>query len=405
MDLRPIRRLAVAVALVPLTLTLAPAGPADAGTAEDEGTSWGAGFGSSLIRSDAEVAANRQAWRGGTVVLQAWQTDDLARLKERNPDLTVLMYKNMSATYRDTCRDGCTRDSPVVPGGVGYHWAQDHHPEWFLRDEGGTALEWADWRGLFPMDSSSAAYQRTWAANVRAELEQHPWDGVMVDDTLTWRSHPVVGGRVPTRLATDEEQYAATRAFLQAVGPDLEQAGWLVVPNITLSWDNWRDALAELSPYVSGWENEHFTMWGRDGSEGRFADTDDWTWKVQMAEWLADRDLPLLAITYSTPDDRAAMRYHRATWLLTWNGRTGASIFVSTDESVAQDQRAATEDVGLPTGPREEVDGVWRRPYSDGLVLVNPTYTVKVVRVGPGYEVDRVRLGPLTGRVLQEANG
>ena len=397
MDARPSRRLAlVGSLLVPLFLSMAA--PASAGT---DDTSWGAGYGSLLIRSDAEVAANPRSWRGGTVVLQSWQTDELARLKERNPDLTVLMYKNMSATYRDTCRDGCTRDSPVVPGGVGYHWAQAHHPGWFLRDRTGTALEWADWRGLFPMDTSSAAYQETWEANVRAELEQHPWDGVMVDDTLTWRSHPVVGDRVPTRLATDAEQYAATRAFLRAVGPDLEAEGHLVVPNITLSWDGWHDALAELSPYVSGWENEHFVMWGRDGSDGRFADTDDWTWKVRMAEWLADRDLPLLAITYSTPDDRAAMRYHRATWLLTWNGRTGASIFVSTDESVAQDQRAATEDVGLPTGPREEVDGVWRRPYTEGLVLVNPTDTARVVRVGAGYEVDRVRLGPRSGRVLR----
>ena len=87
------------------------------------------------------------------------------------------------------------------------------------------------------------------------------------------------------------------------------------------------------------------------------------------------------------------------------SARTGASIFVSTDESVAQDQRAAIEDVGLPTGPRERVDGVWRRAYTDGLVLVNPTDSVQVVRVGPGYEVDRVRLGPRTGRVLQAASG
>jgi hypothetical protein len=389
----------VVAALVAVTT---PADPARGGSV---GADWGVGYGSSLIRSDAELAANRQSWRGGTVVLQAWQTDELARLKERNPALTVLMYKNMSATYRDTCRDGCTRDSPVVPGGVGYHWAQVHHPEWFLRDADGTALEWADWRGLFPMDTANDDYQRTWEANVSAELEAHPWDGVMVDDTLTWRSHPVVGDRVPTRLATDEEQYAATRAFLQAVGPDLEQVGWLVVPNITLSWENWRGALAELSPYVSGWENEHFTMWGRDGSEGRFADTDDWTWKVQMAQWLADRDLPLLAITYSTPDDRAAMRYHRATWLLTWNGRTGASIFVSTDESVAQDQRAATQDVGLPTGPREKVDGVWRRAYTEGLVLVNPTGSPLTVRIGRGYEVRQVRLAPRTGRIFSRRSG
>lgn len=371
-------------------------------TSRTAAVSWGRGFGASLIRSDAEVAANPDSWRG-TVVIQPWQTDELERLKQRDPDVTVLMYKNMSATYRDTCRERCTADSPVVPGGVGYHWAQQHHPEWFLRDEGGTALEWADWRGLFPMDTSSPAYQRTWGSNVLAELEEHPWDGVLVDDTLTWRSHPIVGDRVPTELATDEEQYAATRSFLAAVGPDLERAGHLVVPNITLAWDSWRDSLTELSPYVSGWENEHFVLWGRDGRDGRFTDTDDWTWKVRMAEWLAERDLPLIAISYSTPDDRATMRYHRATWLLTWNGRTGASIFVSTDESDPQDHRAATTYVGKPTGPLHLVDQVWTREYDDGLVLVNPTDRTRTIEVGPGYDATLVRLGPASGRILRRA--
>lgn len=398
------------LAALALVATLTPAARADTMvTQERPAADWGAGYGASLIRSDAEVAANPQSWRGGTVVLQPWQTDELARLKERNPDLTVLMYKNMSATYRSTCTDGCTRDNPVVPSGVGYHWAEQHHPEWFLHDRSGTRLEWADWRGLFPMDSSSAGYQDTWAGNVLAELRAHDWDGVMVDDTLTWLSHPIVDDRRSTRLGTDAEQYAATKAFLKAVGPRVEGAGFLVVPNVTLAWDNWRDSLSDLSPYVSGWENEHFVIWGRDGSHERFTDDDDWDWKIAMAEWLAARDLPLLAITYSTPDDRATMRYHRASWLLTWNGRTGASIYVSTDETDPQDHGPATHDIGLPIGPRHRESGVHLREYDGGLVLVNPTRSERSVEVGLGYQlpsgrsVTEVHLAPASARVLDRS--
>lgn len=364
------------------------------------------GVGAFLIHSDAEVELNDRSWRGSTVVLQSWQTDELARLKRLNPDLTVLMYKNMSATYRNSCARSCTVDDDHQPGGVGYYWAMENHPDWFLRDQAGHQVEWADWRGLFPMDTTLAAYQDTWTANVLDSLRAADWDGVMLDDTLTWLSHPTVNERVSVQIPDDEAQYAATGAFLERVGPAIKQSGFDVVPNVTLAWNNWRATLEDWTPHVSGWENEHFTMWGRGGGP-RFRDTDDWGWKVEMAHWLADRDLPLLAVTYSTARDMAAMRFHRATWLLTWNGRTGASIFVTDDPTVRQNPRPSAEHVGQPRGSRQRhPSGVWSRAYADGLVLVNPTGSRVLHRVGRGYEtrsgsaVRKIRLGPSTGRVL-----
>lgn len=416
-DLSDLVVLPTVVALVAAAAVLAltaPPGRAAVSTGEvtsargggtDPDAAPGRALGSLLIHSDAEVLANPRSWQGATVVLQPWQGEEAARLKSRNPDLTVLMYKNMSATYRTTCTDGCTRDLDTVPSGVGYHWAEEHHPEWFLRDDRGRKIEWADWREHYPMDTGDPAYQDTWASNVLAELRAAPWDGVMMDDTLTWLSHPTVGDRVARQIPTDEAQRAATGAFLAAVAPRLVDAGFEVVPNITLAWDSWRSALHEWSPLVTGWEQEHFVRWS--GSTSRFRDTDDWSWKVAMARWLAERDLPLLAITYGTPEDRATMRFHRATWLLTWNGRTGASVFVTDDRSVPQNPAAASEYVGAPLAdPERAADGTWSRRYAEGLVLVNPTGTRRAVRVPPGYgtragdPVRRLRLGPSTGRVL-----
>jgi len=130
---------------------------------------------------------------------------------------------------------------------------------------------------------------------------------------------------------------------------------------------------------------------------------------MEMAAWLADRDVPLLAITYSNRDDVSAQTYHRATWLLTWNGRTGASVFVPDESDVDHWTSRATVEIGMPTQTRHQVGstGVWRRDYTAGTVLVNPTTRSAVVDLGQGYRrlggtrVTEVRVAPTSGVILR----
>ncbi|MBB6627239.1 hypothetical protein H5V45_07880 [Nocardioides sp. KIGAM211] len=376
-----------------------------AASARGSGTSPSAG---TLMLDWGDPQSTPDAWRGNYVVLQPWEYARIPSLRAHNPDIRVLMYKDVSATVEGACRDGCTRDNEILPTGVGYHWAQQHHPEWFLHDAAGHRLEWSDWPGLFPMDIADPGYQRRWLRSVRSELRAHDWDGVMMDDVLTTLSHSTFGDRVSTRFPDDAAMYAGTERFLRRVAPRFQRSGFLAVPNLTVGWDNWKDVLEDWTPYVSGWENEYFVKWSLGPSELFTAD-DDWTWKTEMARWLARRDVPLLAITYSSRDDVAAQAYHRASWLLTWNGRTGSSIFVPEESDTDHWLPVATTDIGRPVSPPEVVAGVvHRRDYTGGAVLVNPTRDARTVDLDGtfttlrGKRVSSVRLAPTSGVILRD---
>jgi hypothetical protein len=357
-----------------------------------------------------DLDATPEAWKGNYIVMQPWEYDRIPAFRAHNPGVKILMYKDVSATVKRACSDAaCTRDNKILPTGIGYHWAKAHHPGWFLRDRAGHPIEWSDWPGLFHMDVGNGHFQDRWARNVLTELKAHDWDGVMLDDVLTSLSHTTVGDRVPAKVPTDAAQYADTTAFLAKVGPRLRDAGFLAMPNVAFQWNDWKTILQDWSPYVSGWENEYFVKWGLDDSPERFDDA-DWTWKMRLSAWCARNDQPLLAVTYSAKDDRATQVYHRATWLLTWNGHSGASFFVPAENFTDHWMNIPTTFLGQPRSRRthDRTTGVWSRRYSGGLVLVNPTREAVTVslahtyRTVAGRAVDRVRLKPTTGALLRD---
>ncbi|WP_372728083.1 putative glycoside hydrolase [Nocardioides sp.] len=357
-----------------------------------------------------DIQATPDAHLSNYVVLQSWEYGRIPELRRKNPDIRVLMYKDVSATVKRACRtapDGsCTLDNEFLPTGVGYHSSLRDHPEWFLRDRGGRQLEWSDWPGLFPMDVGDAAYQRSWRTNVLHELRSYGWDGVLMDDVLTTLSHDVYDDLVSPTIPDDAAMYAATESFLAAVGPAIRDEGFEVIANVAFQYDDYVDVLEAWTRYVTGWENEYFVKWSL-GAAPRFVGA-DWNWKMLMSAWCAERDVPLLAVTYSTKADRAAQDFHRATWLLTWNGRTGSSMFVPEEDHTDHWIPRATVEIGTPRGDRRHLRrGVWRRNYTEGVVLVNPTGARRVVRLHGRYRkangrvVTKVRLRPSSGIVLR----
>lgn len=362
-----------------------------------------------LDAGDWDVQPN--AFRGGWVVMQPWEYERIPALKEQNPDLRVLMYKDVAATVSKLCETGpwglCDQDPEILPAGVGYWHASREHPEWFLRTEEGDQLEWSDWPGLHPMDIANPAYQEEWASSVLDELRAHDWDGVMMDDALTRLAHSVYGDATSTQIPDDAAMYAATTSFLSRVGPEITGAGYLAVPNVTVYEDNWRSTLEEWTPYVSGWELEYLAKYGL-GADPLFG-TEDLQWRLDLLSWAAEYDVPVLAVTYGTSDDEAAQLYHRAAWLLTWNGRTGASMYVPEESGVSFWLRRAIKDVGLPAGPLVTLDADVRlRPYSDGIAVVNSGDETRSIPLGGSYlrygeAVDWIELGPRSGVVLRSA--
>jgi hypothetical protein len=347
------------------------------------------------------------------VVLHSWQAGLIPQLKSANPGLKVLVYKDVAATLSYACHGGV--DDAKLPAGVGYCWASQNRPDWFLTDTTGARIEFCDFPGAWQMDVGAAAYRQKWLENVLADLRSAPWDGVMLDDvnqSETWH----LCGRTMTRYPTAAAYTAATESFLAAVGPALRSAGYLAMPNIAL--DDWwsQDGLSRWDRWVSyssGAIQEYFSKWGH--GTGRWLTDDgthnDWSGRQALFSRTQAAGKPFLGVTYAPSDDARSMRYARASFLLDWNGGSSALVFEPTTPE-AQDPyfTAWTTDIGTPTAARVRVGVAWKRVYSGGVVVLDPSpSTSQTVNLGGSYVLpdgtigSTVTVGPTEAVVLKAA--
>jgi len=335
------------------------------------------------------------------VVLHAWEHGRIAALRAANPQIKVLVYKEASAVVDYMTHGGV--DEPLLSAGVGYGYAASSHPEWFLDDTLGRRIEWSDYPGVWQMDVGSASYQDTWLANVRGELERYGWDGVMLDDANpdpTWH----LGGRTIAKYPTIPSYTAATRSFLARVCPGIVSAGFLALPNISSTTPEiWRDWIR----LCSGAMQEYWTKWGT-------ADTlhfggSDWAARQRFLQITQEENRVFLGVTYAPHTDLRSMRYARASFLLDWDGSSRSAMVFEPTTPEAQDpyNREWTIDVGLPAGARYSVGGVWRRNFTNGVVVVNPTAETRTLDLGAAYTtaagetVRALTLAAKTGLVLR----
>jgi putative glycosyl hydrolase-like family 15 (GHL15) protein len=346
--------------------------------------------------------------RYGYVTLHAWEWDHIEAIKAANPNVKVLVYKDMASTPDYDCHDG--RDDDLLPSGLGYCWTLANHPDWFTIDQNGDRIEWETWNGSWQMDVGSAGYQDQWASNVLSDLRLYGWDGVVVDDANV-DQRGLIGSATMREYPTQPSYQAATRAFLARVGPRLIQAGFLVIPNIQADpvradaklWADWIQ-------FTSGGTREFWMKWGtgRDGQYGA-GGWDD----LQAVFDTVQRAGKIFLTTTSAPaDDVRSMRWGRASFLVGWNGGPSAFIF---DPNAPVDpwSNEWTMDIGWPAAPRVHVGAyVWRHDYTGGTAVVNTSErATQTVSLGSSYltpeglPVTSVTLKPMTGLVLRFAPG
>jgi hypothetical protein len=388
-----LRRLAGFVAGIALCLTFgAAAAPlADAGSAIGTFRTC-----SSCVSTGGDLS------RYDYVVLNAWDYGLIPALKAANPNVKVLVYKDLPSTSSNAVTNGI--DNALLPAGVGYAYANANDPDWFLLDTSGQRIEWSDYPGNWQMDPGNSGYQDQWLSNVEAELQRNGWDGVMLDDTNTGENEAWhLGGRTMAKYPTASSYTAATRSFLARVCPALKAAGFIALPNIasttTTIWSDWVSL-------CSGAVQEYWTKWGWSNTQ-QFTGS-DWDSRQQFLPVTEQLNRIFLGITYAPMSDVRSMRYARASFLLDWDGGPSALAFEPTDPDAQNPYSPEwTVSIGKPLGPRYQVGTAWRRDYDGGTVLVNPSASVtQTVSLGANYlmpdgtTVSSVTLQPVTGLIL-----
>jgi hypothetical protein len=339
----------------------------------------------------------RSADRNGYVILQAWQQDRLHALKRANPNVKVLVYKNLAFASESPSAGG------LYATGVSKAEADRDNPDWFLRNTDGQRFtSWSyDWN--WAMDVGDPSYQQRWADNVIGELRNEGWDGVFIDDVnTTFRYHYDVD-RV-AKYPSDHAYQGAVRSALVAIGPRVHAAGKLAVANIG-SWAGYSSVGIDWLHYLDGAMDEQFLKWGTDPHVGY----DPHTWQTQVDELKAAEKMgkDFIGVTHSAAgDDRAAL-YGYATMLLASDGRH-AHFAMAPDYSNETWFPEYDYDLGRPLGAAtRDDDGVWRRRFENGLVVVNPTGEAKHVALdgtfrGSGLaRASSTQMKPSSGLVLE----
>jgi hypothetical protein len=339
----------------------------------------------------ASADFSRTADRSQVVVLQQWESDKVRALKAANPGVKVLMYRNLSGMSRAD-RWGHTGTGVTTQDA-------ESHPEWYLRNTSGDRFTFKDYTYVWAADIGLRSFQERWLANVSARLEEADWDGVLVDDTNpTIMYHYDVGA--VAKYPSDAAYSAATGSALAYIGPRLRAQGALVIPNFG-TWRLYTETVGGWLKYVSGGMEEHFTKWGSSPAEGHITGL-EWDSQLKMLKQVQAMGRLFLGVSHSSRNDEAAARYGWATTLLAADG--SATFGVHDDYTHETWFPEYGYDLGAPAGKESaNADGIHRRVFKRGLVLVNPTKGSVRVRFGRRYRGSG--LGPSTGTVMRPHSG
>lgn len=306
------------------------------------------------------------AARNRVVILNAWETAAAARLRELNPSITVLVYKDLASvrTYDEADVHG-----GLLPTGVGVRTAPE---SWYATDTAGRRIEWGPYPGHVQMAVWDPGYQQAWVDAVTAETLANGWDGVFADNamaSLSFYSDAVLAG-TPDAAASDELLRRGLGELTERAGRALAAQGRSLLPNVS-----------EARLFPGRWTE--YATWGGAMEENfaQYADGELLTWQgVQWDEMRAAADAGRFSLLVSAVEGRpesrpgaaeragfagaAVLGGERTCWMPSRTGdysEPGVSGFQSLE-------------LGSPAGPATRVGpGVWSREYTGGWVAVNPT--------------------------------
>jgi len=298
--------------------------------------------------------------------------------------------------------------------GVSYQEALANN--WLLKDAGGNYVRNVSF-GAYVGDIGNSAYQQRFVDNVASFLAQNGNEGVFIDDVLIT---PVgmTGGVFPAKYPTQKSWEDAMVSFVANVGAALKARGFYVVVNAsayisgnsgsddgTLTAAFWQ----RLAPHVSGLMSEYWEQLASNTSQLRSSGSSSWTqnWEgwlnlVNVAQSAGSDFFGLMEGSSSSVN---LMRYGKASFLLAWDGGGGAFVFHPDGDPWNSEW---TTDIGQPVGGRYQVGVAWRRDYSGGTVVLNPSpSSSQAISLGgtftkvDGTPVTSVTLGPTSALILR----
>jgi len=385
----------VALSFGASTWTTFPAGKArffgwfDAG---DE--NWGGGV---WVVPDAAGAAFMNKYWYRTVSYQTYFDSKLSVYKDKS-----WAYKDLTAIYKDSD-------------------LAKQHPEWIMKDVAGNKLyiDWACSGGSCPQymaDFTNPALMDYWIQDARA-IFTTGYSGIFMDDTnLEMRTS---NGVTPTRpkdprtgAAMTDDAYMEYMAIfterVRAAFPDKElchNSIWFA--GGALQYDN-PNVMREISSATA------INMERGYGDSGLTGGTGHWSlynyWRFIDKVHSLGKFVYMLHNSDSLPDTAPFKEYYIACYFMVNMGNDAIEFTGMTKPN--WETRFSDINLGDATVPRYSWNGLWRRDFTHGVVLVNePGASQKTVAVPAGGkdidggDVSTVTLPQRGGKVIYYATG
>jgi hypothetical protein len=302
----------------------------------------------------------------------------------------------------------CTR-SDTCPTGVNYREARRNG--WVLKSASGTEV--ANGRDRLA-DVGNRAFQKRWLRNVSRFLETHGAKGVFIDGAVAnvdvW-SHGIFPAKYPTNVDWEN----AMAQFISYVGPRLKKRGLYVLVStlkyiagdpstddgsLDIQW--WRRIGRNVSGLCREWWQQNPNSPGDVYTQSPSKWTGHWSGWLRLVTAAQAMRRDFFGIQWSDSSDLRLLRYGRASFLLAWNGRGGAYMLATSHQAGAGSIDWAV-DVGHPRDRRQRVGVGWKRKFSRGIVLLNPTETTfQQFNLGGAYQV--IGAAPVTAVTLPPAS-
>jgi hypothetical protein len=349
------------------------------------------------------------------IVVQWYATRDAAcpleRIRAANPGAKVLAYQNIGAMVAGTHSDG-RPSTCVTQEEAAAHDAAAPADAWHLHDRAARVLAFRDeYAYLRPANVGRPSYQAQCLRRL-ARIKADGYDGVLGDDVNVYPGHGLGEAGAPIAEYAEDDAYGdAMVGALRRIGAGAARLGLPVIPNVGADPGTpaHRRRALEIVRATSGWFTEFWTRWEGPGpGQGGAA----WEAAATLAQEVEALGRPFVASTYHGPGPHgsaADQQYAVASFWLVWDGRqdSGWGYDVRGDPA-AGSSPAWGPDLGPPLDAARVRVGVgWRRRYSAGIAIVNPsTGTSQRFELGTGYRTPdgsvaaTVALPPLSGMVL-----
>jgi hypothetical protein len=300
-----------------------------------------------------------------------------------NPDLVILAYENATFLDRSVDPNGTAKpESWYLRNCLGHQLRSKGYGAWLMdpRDIGGG---WFDDR----VATAQALLTKSGYDGIFLDMVgPFPTTGTYVTDAVTGSfTMPAVPGSSPCSNWSDASWMDTTGALAQRIRSVTGKPTW----GNGINHGPWyfTKPTSRLQPFMDGLMAEAFVRGAASGVNAYWNETQ---WK-QDVDMLVDANAggrSVLAVTKvwvpATPAQIDAWhRYAEATFLL-GAGPTAYFEFRA-DTALSDDDPLSHLAIGTPTGAYAKVNGVYRRDFTLGRVLVNPSSVTTTIDLGATY--------------------